>query len=155
VKVLHNIVTSEKTVILERLFELAAMLNASMQQGLAERGLTLARAELLWILQRQPKRTQRELSQLLRCTPRNVTDLVDGLEADGLVARAAHPTDRRATQVSLTRRGKAEVARMQSGSAALADALFDGVPPADLGAFGAILDHVAASLRGVGRSQGL
>ncbi|MEN3610618.1 MarR family transcriptional regulator [Plantactinospora sp. ZYX-F-223] len=43
-----------------------------------------------------------ELSQALKCTPRNVTGLVDALEAAGFVARSAHPTDRRATVVSLT-----------------------------------------------------
>jgi DNA-binding MarR family transcriptional regulator len=121
VKQLHNIHQSrgpQSDTILERLFELGVVLTASMDAGLAERGLTRARAELLWQLQRQPRRTQRELSQVLRCTPRNVTDLVDTLEASGLVVREPHPTDRRATLVTLTRHGKSEVARMQSGSQA-------------------------------------
>ena len=49
--------------------------------------------------------TQRELSQALKCTPRNVTGLVDALEIAGFDARSAHPTDRRATVVSLTEQG--------------------------------------------------
>jgi DNA-binding MarR family transcriptional regulator len=151
VKVLHNSHDSgespESAIILERLFELGAVLTASMQAGLAERGLTPARAELLWQLQRQPKRTQRELSQLLRCTPRNVTDLVDTLEASGLVAREAHPADRRATIVTLTRRGKSEVARMQAGSQALASSLFAGLSTAEMGTFEAVLDVISTRLR--------
>src|SRR5205814_419825 len=90
--------------------------------------------------------TQRELSQLLRCTPRNVTDLVDTLEGTGLVTREAHPTDRRATIVTLTRRGKSEVARIQAGSQALAGTLFAGVSSADLSTFQAVLDVVLARL---------
>jgi DNA-binding MarR family transcriptional regulator len=138
--------------LLERLFELSVMLTASMDAGLAERRLTRARAELLWQLQRQPKRTQRELSHVLRCTPRNVTDLVDTLEASGLVVREPHPTDRRATLVSLTRQGRSEVARMQSGSQALAGALFAGLSSADLSTFAAVLDVVITRLGATARS---
>jgi DNA-binding MarR family transcriptional regulator len=150
VKHLHNWPDSGDTpksaAILERLFQLGVVLTASMDAGLAERGLTRARAEVLWQLQRQPKRTQRELSQLLRCTPRNVTDLVDALEASGLVAREPHPTDRRATLVTLTRRGKSEVARLQAGSQALAGTLFDGLSSADRSRFEAVLDLVLKRL---------
>jgi DNA-binding MarR family transcriptional regulator len=156
VKQLHNPTKSgagrQPDVILERLFELGVMLTASMDAGLAERSLTRPRAEVLWQLQRQPKRTQRELSQVLRCTPRNVTDLVDALEGSGLVVREPHPTDRRATLVSLTRRGRSEVARMQAGSQALAGALFAGVSSADLRTFAAVLDLVITRLGATARS---
>jgi DNA-binding MarR family transcriptional regulator len=138
--------TPESAAILERLIEVGVVLTASMDAGLAERGLTRARAEVLWHLQQQPKRTQRELSQLLRCTPRNVTDLVDTLEASGLVAREQHPTDRRATIVTLTRRGKSEVTRMQAGSRALAGMLFAGFSSTDLSSFMAVLDLVLSRL---------
>jgi DNA-binding MarR family transcriptional regulator len=159
VKRLHNTrnsgVRPQPATVLEQLFELGLVLTASMDAGLVARGLTRARAELLWQLQRQPKRTQRELSQVLRCTPRNITDLVDTLEATGLVVREPHPTDRRATLVSLTRRGKSEVERMQAGSVALAGALFAGLTSADLSTFSAVLDLVLSRVgetAGPGRS---
>ena len=50
--------------------------------------------------------TQRELSRALRCTPRNVTGLLDALEDSGLVVRRPHPRDRRASLVNLTLGGK-------------------------------------------------
>lgn len=150
-KQLHN--RPEPAAILERLFELGVVLTASMDAGLAERGLTPARAELLWQLQRQPKRTQRELSQLLRCTPRNVTDLVDTLEESGLVARESHPTDRRATLVTLTRRGRSEVMRMQAGSHMLAATLFAGLSSADLSSFESVLNVVVARLGDMERTS--
>ena len=134
-------------VVLERLFELALLLTDNMEQGLAERGLSRARAELLWRLRARSPMTQRELSQALRCTPRNVTDLVDALEAAGLVARGPHPTDRRATLVSLTDRGKAAAARMQTDYRQFAAELFQDVPAAELAAFVRVVEHTLGRLR--------
>jgi DNA-binding MarR family transcriptional regulator len=78
-----------------------------MERRLGELGLTPARAEVLWLLNRGGPLTQRQLSQTLRCTPRNVTGLVDPLEAAGFATRNPHPTDRRATLVTLTDHGRA------------------------------------------------
>jgi len=52
----------EPNAALERLFELAVVLVDAMDRGLSARGLTRARAELIWRLQRQGPMTQRELS---------------------------------------------------------------------------------------------
>ena len=146
---LHNRVPSEVDggAALERLFELALLLSDGMDRGLAERGLSRARAELLWRLRARSPMTQRELSQALRCTPRNVTDLVDALETAGLVARGPHPTDRRATLVSLTDRGQAAAARMQAESQQFAAELFCDVSAAELAAFVRVVEHTLGRLR--------
>jgi DNA-binding MarR family transcriptional regulator len=126
VKSLHNRASSEKLDrAVEQLFELAVRLGDAMQRGLAERGLTMARAELLWRLQRRGPATQRALAEDLRCTPRNVTGLVDALETAGLVERRAHPTDRRATLVTLTDAGAELAAPMDAGYRAMGRELFD------------------------------
>jgi DNA-binding MarR family transcriptional regulator len=93
--------------------------------------------------------TQRQhvLSQALRCTPRNVTDLVDALEAAGLVSRGPHPTDRRATLVSLTEAGDAAAARMQADYQNLARALFFDLSGADLTTFASVIDQTLSRLR--------
>ena len=146
---LHNRVSAEINggAALERLFELALLLSDGMDRGLAERGLSRSRAELLWRLRARSPMTQRELSQQLRCTPRNVTDLVDALESTGLVARGAHPTDRRATLVSLTDRGKAAAARLQAEYRQFAAELFRDVPAAELAIFVKVVDHTLGRLR--------
>ncbi len=46
------------------------------------------------------------VAQHLRIAPRSVTDVVDSLEDRGFVAREPDPSDRRATQVSLTTQGR-------------------------------------------------
>ena len=70
--------------------------------------------------------SMRELSDLLQVSPRTVTDLVDGLEGRGLVARGPHPNDRRVTLLMLTGAGReslaeARVAAESSGAAAIAN----------------------------------
>ena len=65
----------------------------------------------------------------LRIAPRSATDVVDGLEDRGWVSRAADPTDRRATVLSLTADGRdlvdrIEVVRRQA-SARVLDVLTD------------------------------
>lgn len=133
---------------LERLFELAVLLNGAIDRGLAERGLTRARAELLWRLVQQGALTQRELSEALRCSPRNVTTLVDVLEEDGFVARRPHPTDRRATLVELTGSGGAATAGWRAGYRDLAALLFADLDASELSSFVAALDRVLGRLRG-------
>ncbi len=49
-----------------------------------------------------------ELSKALHCQPSNITVLVDSLEDKGLVTREAHPDDRRAKQLTLTKSGLKE-----------------------------------------------
>jgi DNA-binding MarR family transcriptional regulator len=85
-----------------------------MDSGLAERGLTASRAEVIIVLRSTGPLVQRELGRALRCSARHVTTLVDALEADGFVERRSHPTDRRATLVALTEQGAAAAARMET-----------------------------------------
>jgi DNA-binding MarR family transcriptional regulator len=126
----------------DRVFELTARLGDLMERDLGARGLNTSRAEVLFVLHERGPQVQRELSQALRCTPRYVTGLVDVLEAQGWVARSPHPTDRRATLVSLTERGTAAAARMHAERQASAAALFGDVAEDDLETFVAVLDRV-------------
>jgi len=129
-------------VALDRVFELAARLGDMMERALDERGLSTARAEVLFVLHERGPMVQRELSQALHCTPRHVTGLIDILEAQGWVARGPHPTDRRATLVSLREQGAQAAARMHAERQEAATALFGDVPADDLATFVAVLDQV-------------
>ena len=72
--------------------------------------------------------SMRELADALGIDPPNATGLVDDLEAQGLVRRGPHPTDRRAKVVEATRKGKTLARR--------ADEILSRPPPA-LGALSA------------------
>lgn len=132
--------------VLDKLFELAGHLGELMQTTLTERGLTAARAEVLLVLHHGRPMVQRELSQALQCTPRHVTALVDVLEAGGWVTRGPHPTDRRATLVSLTEKGATAATRMDTERHDSAIALLGHLPAADLTGFLAVADHVLGQL---------
>lgn len=132
---------------LDRVLELALLVNADMSQGLAARGLTESRTRLLWeLLQRGPS-TQRELADALRVTPRNITGLVDALVATGFVSREPHPTDRRATLVQFTQRGADVAQELERDQQEFARVLFDGMPQAQLTGFVRGLDAVLDRLR--------
>jgi DNA-binding MarR family transcriptional regulator len=70
-------------------------------------GLTLSDYDVLVQLARAPERKLRniDLAKAVVLTRSGVTRLVDGLEKDGLVARASCPSDKRGTFVALTDSG--------------------------------------------------
>jgi len=79
----------------------------------SEFATTLPRFDLLAQLEREPLGlTMGELSQRMMVTGGNVTGITDQLEAEGLVRRAPHPSDRRAFSVQLTPAGKRQFRRM-------------------------------------------
>lgn len=127
---------------LDRVFALATLVSEAIRETLSERGLTPARAEVLVVLNQHGALVQRQLSQELHCTPRHVTALIDTLENQGWVTRSPHPTDRRATLVSLTPRGTAAATRMQRERQQTAQQLFGDLPATDLAGFVAVADHV-------------
>ena len=65
-------------------------------------GTSYSRMRLLYELHCDGPQKMADLAGGLGVTPRNVTALVDGLEAEGLVRRRDHPTDRRVTIIELT-----------------------------------------------------
>jgi DNA-binding MarR family transcriptional regulator len=81
----------------------------------SEFATTLPRFDLLAQLEREPDGlTMGELSQRLMVTGGNVTGVTDQLEAEGLVKRSPHPSDRRAFAVQLTPAGRRQFRRMAS-----------------------------------------
>lgn len=150
VKSIHNVpataVPVSRAVALDRLLTLTGRLADLMEQGMAGRGLSRPRATLLMWLHREGPAVQRRLSQALKVTPRHVTGLVDALEADGWVTRVPHPTDRRATVVSLTEAGKEAVTAMDGDRLDWAEELFAAVPEDDLAAFVRVLDALDAGV---------
>jgi DNA-binding MarR family transcriptional regulator len=68
-------------------------------------GSSPARMRLLAALHCKGPRIMKGLHEELGVTARQVTNLVDALEAEDLVSRTPHASDRRATVVTLTERG--------------------------------------------------
>jgi len=85
------------------------ILLSAVDGALRPHGLTFARYEALVLLTfaRTGKLPMRVMGDRLQLHPTSVTNIVDRLQADGLVRRIPHPTDRRATLVEITEAGSA------------------------------------------------
>src|ERR1043165_8433329 len=85
----------------------ANSLESRVESRLAEVGLSLPKlAALHQLSQAGHSLPLGQLAERLACVKSNVTQLVDRLEADGLVTRAADPNDRRSRLAVLTDSGK-------------------------------------------------
>jgi DNA-binding MarR family transcriptional regulator len=88
------------------LLDAARAVEARAEGALSEIGLSLAKLAALrhLVLAAEPL-TLTQLAERHCCGKSNVTQLVDRLEADGLVARAADPGDRRTVRATVTPAG--------------------------------------------------
>lgn len=137
----------DATRVLDRLLEIHVLLQRDLARALEGNGLTTARTHLLWELRRLGPTTQQALAAALEVSPRNVTGLVDGLESSGFVVRAPHPTDRRATLVSLTELGELTMGEMATQHVELSQQLVGDMSQADVRKLAKGLDTVAGRLR--------
>lgn len=147
----HYVATSKRRIeALDQILELVVLLNDDMTRTLAEDGLTQSRARVLWELHRLGPVPQRTLAEAIEVSPRNITGLVDALVAGGFVTREPHPTDRRATLVSFTKRGADTAAALERDQRGLAEWLFADITDrrvdAFIGTMGDILDRLREAL---------
>jgi DNA-binding MarR family transcriptional regulator len=133
--------------VLDRLLEISELFQKDMARAFDGTPLTTARIRLLWELQHSGPSTQRALATSLGVSPRNITGLVDALEAGGYVTRSPHPSDRRATIVSLAASAQEMMREMQREHAELSATLLDAVDAADRAALERGVDAIAGRLR--------
>lgn len=138
--------TATHVQVFDRLLEIALLIEDDLMRFFRGTGLTTARTHLLWELHRLGPSTQQTLATALNVTPRNVTGLVDTLEAGGFVDRRPHPSDRRATLVTLTELGTKTTAEMARDRELIASELVAGFGDHQLDQFIGNLDTVAERL---------
>jgi DNA-binding MarR family transcriptional regulator len=122
--------------VLDRVLELVVLLNDDMTNAIEALDLTPSRVHLVW-----------ELGQRGPVTPRAITGLVDALAEGGLVTRESHPTDRRATLVTLTASGEKLTAMLKRDHRTLARALFAQMSRGEFDSFERALGDVITNLR--------
>lgn len=92
-----------------------------------DHGLSPARMRILVFLRENGSTPMRALKDWCGTSATNITGLIDGLEAEGLVSRAMNPHDRRVTLITLTmegdRRSQTEWATYEAECAATFDRL--------------------------------
>ena len=127
---------------------LSDQMSGSIARAAANYGLTVPRLELLFVLGLQGECKQVELSMYLDCSPRQVTALVDGLEAGGHVERKMSPEDRRVRLITLTDKSRRIVDEVVAARVALAEWLFEGLDDAELQTFGAMSERLVSRMSG-------
>ena len=69
-------------------------------------GIPASRLLVLWMLRNEKALTMGEIAQMIDLTPRGVTRIVDGLEADCFATRTEDESDKRIKVVELTTKGR-------------------------------------------------
>ena len=92
-----------------KLMRAARAVTACIEHRLAARGLTGTQLGVLEALLHKGPLTHRELGRKVLTSAGNMTDVVDKLEARGLVRRVRGTTDRRQVRVELTAAGQAMI----------------------------------------------
>ena len=90
----------------------SSVLEGRVEARLADVGLSLAKlAALNRLTEAGESLPLGQLAERLSCVKSNVTQLVDRLEADGLVSRTGDPNDRRSRLAVLTEAGRIAYAK--------------------------------------------
>lgn len=95
-----------------------------------------------------------ELSRHLLVSAGNLTGIVDRLEREGLVAREAHESDRRATRICLTTVGRRRITAVLPRHARDIGALFAGMPRGEVHQLRELLGRLTHTLEPGGPSSG-
>lgn len=130
-----------------QILEVTALLEEDTRVSMEREGLTPARAKVLWLAGQSPAPTQKVVAEALGVSARNVTGLVDALVADGFVRRVPHPTDRRASLVEPTERGRRVLASMAAGQEEAVALLFGGLSAERLATHLRTMEEVLVRLR--------
>lgn len=119
-------------------------IEAKIEGALAGVGLSLAKFGVLaeLVRSREPV-TLSELASRLSCVRSNMTQLIDRLEADGLVKRVDDPADRRTVRAALTPTGKTQHAAGERAMTKVQGELSARIPRADRGQ----LDRILAAIK--------
>ncbi|MBX9698170.1 MAG: MarR family transcriptional regulator [Acetobacteraceae bacterium] len=133
-----------------RLLATTTLIEAEIRRRLRQQfSTTLPRFDLLAQLERAPPEglTLGEVSRRMMVTGGNVTGLASRLEEEGLIARRASRTDRRAQTLRLTPRGRREFARQSAAHEHWIAELLGGLAPAERAALHALLGCAKAGVR--------
>ncbi len=83
-------------------------------------------------------------AEMAGVSPSTATSLLDGLEAEGYIARAHDTRDRRHVLVSLTTKGRSLTDRLHESRRTRWNEACRGLPAAELGAAAATLERILA-----------
>jgi MarR family 2-MHQ and catechol resistance regulon transcriptional repressor len=112
---------------------------ARIEPLLASHGLTPTQLGVLEVILHLGPMSQRDLGRKVLTSAGNMTDVIDKLEARGLVGRARMPRDRRSVQVDLTGQGRGLIEELFPRHAEDIARAMSGLDPDEMAQLGALL----------------
>jgi DNA-binding MarR family transcriptional regulator len=134
--------------LVEAFWSVARQLRRAAADSLAQWDISPSQARALRVLAHHDGARLSELAEHLHIAARSATEVVDGLEAKGLVLRRPDPHDRRATLVAPTGRGADLTAAIRTARGTQAERLFDQLSATDRAHLGRILRKLTAEPSG-------
>ncbi|MET8637729.1 MarR family transcriptional regulator [Streptomyces sp. NPDC004074] len=122
---------------------------AQMQAGqewIRSRGLSMQQAFVLDYLTDHPGAIQRDIAQATRTTAANVSGVLRGLEARGLVERRFEDGDERSKRVFATDAGIELISGHEEAMIAVDESILAPLTPAERATLQALLNKIAADL---------
>ena len=109
-------------------------------------GVTANQYVVLAVLDNQDGLSQRELVERASSDANTIRPILAALQKKAFVVRNAHPADRRAWSVKLTRAGRVAFAEMRQGSDAFRHQLMEPFKASEAQSFAIFLDRVARAM---------
>lgn len=123
-------------------FAVRGVVRTKLAQGKQLDPSAWLRVETLKFIADHDKPSMRDLAAYLSITAPSATSLARGLSREGLVARRTSRTDRRASELSLTPKGKRLLAKKVARGTKLLGEIFSALSPAELAAFARALERM-------------
>lgn len=132
------------------LAQTAKAVGRAFEHALAAAGGSTPTWLVLMSLMRGGHRTQAELADTLGIRGPTLTHHLNGMEADGLIARRRLPENRRVHEVTLTPAGQAMFHHLREAAMAHDARLRRGFDAAEIDGLRALLSRLAANVAGAG-----
>ncbi|MEU5781129.1 MarR family winged helix-turn-helix transcriptional regulator [Micromonospora lupini] len=128
----------------ETFWAVASRLRRQTKESLTPWDITPSQSRALGVLGRHGEVRPGTLAEHLHIAPRSATEVIDDLQARGLVERRPDPADRRATLVALTAEGTRISADIRAARRAEADRFFGHLDDSDRAELARILRTLRA-----------
>ncbi|MFD5142452.1 MarR family winged helix-turn-helix transcriptional regulator [Streptomyces sp. NPDC058401] len=120
----------DEFVLAEQMLTCVTRIRRILDERLKAHGVSVARGRALRQVAHGPAR-QAALAAALGVTPRTITEMIDGLERDGLAERRDDPKDRRARLVYITAAGKKAIGLAMATRAEVITEIFSDLSAQD------------------------
>lgn len=137
------------------IFGLYAQGRRMNQRLAAQHGLTAQQLSALSLLTHEGPLSLGELGERMRTGASTLTGIVDRMEREGIVARERSTDDRRVWRVTLTTRGKALAAQIETTPGGVVREALAILAPAERRELGRLLGKLSGAVQAAGKRAGL